>query len=567
MMTRGPSPLTEPISGMRAVGSCVLLAFGCAPRLAPPQPSATAPKAERPAVSSNAEPSPSEAPEYRVLSSDEFTLVDRYVRDLVPVAARIDDRGLHLASDCTLFAGRPERSVNHGREETYPWMHAVAAQGVRRFVVATEADSRRRALRDELDEWTLESPVLARGDCEGVTHALSAIELVGWVQSSSDGTQQCTEVVAEEGALSDVSSGCFGPIFLDFAPVELAPPGAESVPIVEPMVRIDGGSIDGAVVHPFWLDQVEVGFEAYERFRRFSGTDTPPSRWRGTPFSDGPAETGAARAAEYCAWVGKRLPTRREWRWAAQGRDERRPYPWGDGPPNYERVHAVDAFHSGGMSDDVYDPENPMIFRVREELTEGREIVSTFWRLAADHRGARPLGASRDGLFDMVGNVSEPVVLADGTARYIGGGYSNLLPDHPELQPNGDPDYDADVPKARAKAKELLRTTAAGEPINRLSKSGIRCAADTAPKGAAVQVDIRSIGSLRAWFVLGLRRLGDARGLCGAATFEGKRWTLPTASQLAALGVAAELDAPVWTEGGSKQAAASTAMTICVALK
>lgn len=105
-----------------------------------------------------------------------------------------------------------------------------------------------------------------------------------------------------------------------------------------------------------------------------------------------------AQAEAYCAFAKKRLPTEREWEYAARGGNERRKFSWGEEPPDEKRA-------------------------------------------CYDHRGSCPVGSFAPGAFgllDMSGNVWEwtstfygpyPDEAASGTHHvYRGGSWSRRFP-------------------------------------------------------------------------------------------------------------------------------------------
>jgi formylglycine-generating enzyme required for sulfatase activity len=195
---------------------------------------------------------------------------------------------------------------------------------------------------------------------------------------------------------------------------DAAPPPVEQPPVVSPagspegdpstgaadcadepgMVYIPGG--DGYVysedkktysIRPFWLDRTEVTVESFRAFVD-SGRSPPwPARkdeactW-GSPDADKLPITCIDwhQAEAYCLWAGKRLPTALEWGWAAQGRDERRRYPWGDQAPSCELA--------------IVDVDRD-------------DAVAGCGRNGPWPVGSRPTDGARDGALDMFGNVGE----------------------------------------------------------------------------------------------------------------------------------------------------------------
>ena len=187
----------------------------------------------------------------------------------------------------------------------------------------------------------------------------------------------------------------------------------------EPMVLIPGGTLENEPLDAFWLDRDEVGLREYRQCLAAGAcNESKSSHDPQSPHPDGSVIAGYAAAARYCSWRGKRLPTAREWIWAARGRDEHRTFPWGEEAPDFGRVFATDDSHDFGV---FYDESTPLGPHIVVRTIEGK--ARRVWRHGPTARGSRPSGASRDGVRDLIGNVQEVVMLREDAYAYIGGSY------------------------------------------------------------------------------------------------------------------------------------------------
>jgi len=289
-----------------------------------------------------------------------------------------------------------------------------------------------------------------------------------WIAASAVGVSMaCTRGTGPTPAAAVTSTTAAGPDAASASPSEQTPTCKDELG----MVYIPGGAHRArdknyfwqeVEVKPFWLDKYEV---TVEQFRECvdAGACTPP--YRSTS-----GYTDAARNAlvctweiddvpnlpincvdgdhhdAFCAWQGKRSPVAYEWTWAAQGRDQKRKFPWGDAPVTCEL-----AITDQDLEDDV------------RGCGLGRP-----WPV-----GSRLEDRTRDGVMDMQGNVAEKTITPFRPDRRFG-----------DLR-----DAYGDSWRTAASLRYGVTSGSPSARENFSDNSGLRCAKDPGPLPPCTSAD------------------------------------------------------------------------------
>ncbi len=153
-------------------------------------------------------------------------------------------------------------------------------------------------------------------------------------------------------------------------------------------------AMDSLEVAAFAIDRGEVTVQRWLACAAAGACEAQPADLElGLPV----AGVSAARAEAFCRFAGGRLPTSAEWRFAASGREGRR-FPWGSTGLVCRR--ASFGLLTGPCSREGMGP---------------------------DLAGARPDGATPEGVLDLAGNLAEWTRDPDGRYRVRGGSFRSRV--------------------------------------------------------------------------------------------------------------------------------------------
>ncbi|MEM9455687.1 MAG: SUMF1/EgtB/PvdO family nonheme iron enzyme [Myxococcota bacterium] len=354
-----------------------------------------------------------------VVGWDEIKLNDlqRAINRGQPLAVRSENCSLELLLSCTAGGGRyrfsPATMTEPQEVELRSASEAIAEFQLGGVGLETYFDSydRLHVIRALGGTWEVVGPSdffdddLGGSNCGRATHVVTAIDVGAYQVEGSQGKAGGGKVKAGatgarvgvggsgSSSRSDLSKkgdpeqcrarwgetpsqACNTPLRLTLQ--ELRPAAERESLCPYGMQHIQGGRLGELPLLEYCLDTAEVTVDQYRECVEAGACDVPPrsrfGTWRNPDRRDHPVtDVNWYDAIAYCEHAGKRLPTAAEWEWAARGRDEARPYPWGSRPPTADLA--------------CWD------------RADGK--------LGTCAAGEHALGSSRDGVLDLAGNVWE----------------------------------------------------------------------------------------------------------------------------------------------------------------
>ena len=171
--------------------------------------------------------------------------------------------------------------------------------------------------------------------------------------------------------------------------------GAEMVLIPEGFERTKdtyddfGDLVPGKLVKvsdPFYMDTTEVTVGQFKKFSKSSGYNpTKPIPWAElyiySPTDDHPMTyVSWFDATAYCEWAGKRLPTEKEWEFAARGGLKNKEFPWGD----EESIAREYANFYGVLGRDQWDKTTAPVGSFRPNGYGLHDMAGNVWEFCED---------------------------------------------------------------------------------------------------------------------------------------------------------------------------------------
>lgn len=146
------------------------------------------------------------------------------------------------------------------------------------------------------------------------------------------------------------------------------------------------------VVAPFLVLRYEVTFRQYDAFARATGRRLPDDA--GTTREDqAVVDVDWDDAASFCAWIGGRLPSEREWEFAAAGGPLKQTYPGTDDPDSVDAYvrHRVNSLGMPG----VVGRRRPNAFDLYDMGGNVAEWVGAFYQFYPED-GEEPVWVNLD---------------------------------------------------------------------------------------------------------------------------------------------------------------------------